>query len=80
MKFAEFHEKMKDPAFRNWCRTKCSICYNYLDAIDEQEPRHVKGKRVCSDCYFGEFGKVIEETGSIGVPHGTIRDRGGDID
>ena len=78
--FKEFHEKMKDPEFRNFGRTKCSICHNYLDALDEQEPYYVNKKRVCSDCYYGEFGKPIDEQGGIGVPHKTVRGCSGDID
>jgi hypothetical protein len=80
MTVPEFLKFMETEEGKNFGRIKCTICHKYLDALDEQEPQYVSEKRVCSDCYYGEFGKLIDDVGFIGVPHSTIRDRGGDID
>jgi hypothetical protein len=71
------------PEFLAWCETeegknfgkiKCNICGNFLDVMDEEEGNKISGKPVCSDCYYAEFGKLIDEQGFIGVPH---KHRGG---
>jgi len=80
LSYDEFCEKMKDPAFRNAGAARCDKCGEILDALDLQEPHAIKGKEVCSDCYFEEFGKMIDEDGGIGGlgTHGPLT--GGDID
>lgn len=62
MNFEEFHKKMEDPEFRDRGAICCNKCGEKLDAIDLQDPpRKIDGKQVCSDCWFGEFGKVLDK-------------------
>jgi len=80
MTFKEFQTWMETDEGKNFGRTKCNICHEFLDALDEQEPYYVNKKRVCSDCYYGEFGKLIDEQGGIGVPHKSGHGCSGDLD
>jgi hypothetical protein len=75
----EFLEKMKDPEFRNRGREKCAQCGEYLKEGEPLGPYKVEKGIVCADCYFKEFGKIIEEDGGIGRP-GSSAHGCGDID
>jgi hypothetical protein len=56
----EFLKAMENEEFRNLGAARCSQCNKILDALDRQEPHELNKKTVCSDCYFEEWGKIIE--------------------
>jgi hypothetical protein len=70
----QFFAWMETEEGKNFGRTKCPVCHKFLDALDEQEPHTLMGKKCVPIAILASSEKWLKKLAALGASEDTARD------